>query len=69
MNKAYKTKHKIECDDCVLYLPLNHRCSCLDDNADDRNGFCKFYKSKFEYTMQYNKDVAGYVPVKRCDIG
>ena len=57
-------KKQIECNSCVFYIPLKCGCAILKDNANDKKGFCKFYKSQSEYKMQYNKDVGGLIPVK-----
>lgn len=56
---------KIECNCCILYNPSKNDCFALRDNADDKDGYCKFYKSDEEYKMQYNDDVGAYVPVKK----
>lgn len=56
---------KIECNSCVLYNQLKFDCYTLRDNADDKNGYCKFYKSNEEYEMRYNDIVGAYCPVKK----
>lgn len=58
-------KKKIECNACVLYDQVRNDCFALSDNADDKNGYCKFYKSKEEHKMQYNYVVGAYVPEKK----
>lgn len=60
-------KYKPECDTCVMHLPLNHKCSALCEDANDKNGKCKFYKSTSEYTLEYNKNVEGLVPERIID--
>lgn len=55
-------KYKSECDTCVMYLQFCHTCSALNEDANDKNGRCKFYKSTSEYTLKYNKCVDGCVP-------
>lgn len=56
-----------ECHTCIMFSP--HKCSCyaLIDNANDKNGRCKFYKSINEYTLKYNEYVEGYVPERITD--
>jgi hypothetical protein len=58
-------KKKIECNSCVLYDRVRNDCFALRENADDKDGYCKFYKPCDEYKMQYNDVVGAYVPVKR----
>jgi len=57
-------KKKIECNGCVLYDSIRNDCFALRENADDKDGYCKFYKPDNEYKMQYNDVVGAYVPVK-----
>ena len=60
-------KYKPECDTCVMYLPHRQICGALTQDANDKNGKCKFYKSTSNYTLKYNKYVEGFVPERITD--